>query len=60
MAEDKASQRANRQCGRNSIRVFSQRRDEVDMNKLARVLIALARQEDNDDNLDSAKRDETP
>jgi hypothetical protein len=31
-----------------AIRVHSQRRDEVDMRKLARLLIALARQDDND------------
>lgn len=60
MAEDKATRRADRQRGRNPIRVYSQQRDEVDTNKLVRVLLALARQENNDDNPDSAKQDKAP
>lgn len=60
MAEDKATRRADRQRGRNPIRVYSEQRDQVDMNKLVRVLLALARQEDNDQDLDSVKQDETP
>lgn len=60
VAEDKATRRADRQRGRNPIRVYSQQRDQVDTNKLVRVLLALARQENNDDNPESTKQDETP
>jgi hypothetical protein len=60
VAEDKTTRRADSQRDRNPIRVYSQQRDQVDTNKLVRVLLALARQEGNDDNPESAKQDETP
>lgn len=60
MAEGEATRRADRQLGRDPIRVYGQQREQVDTNKLVRVLLALARQENNDHNLDSAKQDETP
>lgn len=48
MTEEKVTRRAKPRRGLGAIRVHSQRRDEVDMRKLARLLIALARQDDND------------
>lgn len=60
VAKDKATRRADRQRGRNPIRIHSQQRDQIDTNKLVRVLLASARQGGNDDNPDGAKRDETP
>jgi hypothetical protein len=60
VAEDKATRRADRQRGRNPIRVYGQERDQVDTDKLVRVLLALVRQENNDQSSESAKQNETP